>query len=200
MPETALTEAPASVAGLFAPDAPAFSRLPLPAEGKEAVREDLGALDGMLLEEGVFGDLLATLYEAIDLPIEEILRSAWSSLIELQEYRDSRKHPPEETSTLRFGKHRVTSKHQPRVTLLLNDQKMAEITFDLVLTLNVAATTLKVRAGRIWQARGTEFQGEAALSYRGFGLMKKKTGRLTLPGTIDFKDGVAIPDLPKAVG
>ncbi|GAB4363503.1 MAG: hypothetical protein Kow00114_19650 [Kiloniellaceae bacterium] len=195
-----MTEAPETVAALFAGSAAAFSRLPLPAEAREAVRQELGALDRMLLEEGVFGDLLAALYEAIELPLEDILRSAWSSLIELQEYRDAQKHPPEETSTVRFGRHKVTSKHRPAVTLLLNDRTLASLTFDLVLTLNVTATTLKVRGGRIWQARGTEFQGEAALSYRGFALMKKKTGKLALPGTIDFKDGVAIPALPKAVG
>ena len=68
------------------------------------------------------------------------------------------------------------------------------------LTLQITGTTLVVRAGRIWQARGSELQGEAALSYRGFSLMKKKVGKFTLPGALDFDDGIAIPPLPKAAG
>ena len=82
----------------------------------------------------------------------------------------------------------MTSKHHPKVTLLLNDREVASLTFDVQLTLNITATTLLVRAGRIWQARGSEFQGEAALSYRGFSLMKKKTASFTLPGAIDRVD------------
>ena len=195
-----MAEHPASLAEFFAADAAAFSRQPLPAEAKQAVQEDLGALDKAALEGFAFGDLLGTLYEALDLPLEDILRSAWSCLVELQEYRDAEKHPPEETSTVRFGRHKVTSKHHPKVDLLLNDREVASFTFDVQLTLSITGTTLLVRAGRIWQARGSEFHGEAALSYRGFSLAKRKTGSFTLPGAIDFADGIPIPPLPKAVG
>jgi len=195
-----MAEHPEKLGEFFAADAETFSRQPLPADGKEAVKEDLTGLDKAALEGFVFADLMVTLYAALDLPLEDILRSAWSSLIELQEYRDAKKHPPEETSSVRFGKHRVTSNHHPKVEVLLNDQEVACLTFDVTLTLNVTATTLQVRGGRIWEARGAEFQGEAALSYRGFSLMRRKTGKLTLPGAIEFKDGIAIPPLPKAVG
>ena len=191
---------PATLGALFAANAEAFSRQPLPADALEAVREDVGAADRMLLEGFVTGDLLAALYQALDLPLEEILRSAWGSLVELQEYRDTKRHPPEETSSVRFGKHRVTSTHHPKVELLLNERRIAALTFDLQLTLNIAATTLLVRAGHIWQARGCELQGEAALSYRGFSLLKKKSGTIALPAAIDFEGGIPIPSLPKAVG
>ena len=188
------------LADFFAADAESFSRMPLPAEATQAVTEDLGALDQAMLEVFAIADLLRSLYAALDLPLEEILRSAWSSLVELQEYRDTEKHPPEETSHVRLGRHRVTSKHHPKVELLLNDREILSLTFDVQLTLHVIATTLLVRDGRIWQARGSEFEGEAALSYRGFSLMKKKSGKLALPGTIDFEGGIPIPPLPKAAG
>jgi len=200
MPEDSTRQQPTRLADFFAADAGAFGRQPLPADAKEAVQDDLGGLGEAALAGFVFSDLMATLYQALGLPLEDILRSAWSSLIELQEYRDAKRHPPEETSQVRFGKHRVTSTHHPKVELLLNDSAVATLTFDVQLTLNIAATTLLVRAGRIWQARGCEFQGEAALSYRGFSLMKRKTASVALPGAIDFGDGIAIPPLPKAVG
>ena len=195
-----MAEHPEKLAEFFAENAETFGRQPVPAEAVAALREDLGRADRAVLEGFAVGDLMATLYAALDLPLEDVLRSAWSSLVELQEYRDTQKHPPEETSNVRFGKHRITSKHHPKVALLLNEKEVASLTFDVMLTLSVTATTLLVRAGRIWQARGSEFQGEAALSYRGFTLMKKQTGRFTLPGSIDFAEGLPIPPLPKAAG
>lgn len=195
-----MADTPTRLADFFAADARAFSRQPLPVETSEAVQEDLGITDRAALQGFAFGDLMATLYQALDIPLEDILRSAWSSLIELQEYRDAQKHPPEESNKVRFGKYRITSTHHPKVTILINDQEVVTLTFDLRLTLKITTTTLLVRAGRIWRAQDLECQGEAALSYRGFSLMKKKTQQFTLPGAIDFEDGVPIPPLPKAVG
>ena len=195
-----MAEEPTKLGDFFAADATAFSRLPLPAEASEIVKADVATGDRAVLEAFAIGDLLHALYEALDLPLEDILRSAWSSLVELQEYRDKEKHPPEETSNVRFGKHKVTSKHHPKVAILLNDREVTSLTFDVQLTLQITGTTLVVRAGRIWQARGSELQGEAALSYRGFSLMKKKVGKFTLPAALDFDDGIAIPPLPKAAG
>jgi hypothetical protein len=195
-----MTDVPATVADFFARDAEAFSRTPLPAEAAEAVKQDLGALDRAALEALAMTDLLRSLYDALDPRLDDILRSAWGSLNQLQEYRDAHKHPPEETSNVRFGRHKVTSKHHPTVEILLNEKAVASLTFDVLLTLQVSATTLVVRAGRIWQARGTEFQGEAALSYRGFTLIRKSTEKFSLPGAIDFSDGIPIPPLPQAAG
>lgn len=184
----------------FASDAEAFSRTPLPAEASQAVQQDLGTLDKAALESFALADLLRSLYTALDSPLAEILRAAWSSLVELQEYRDTERHPPEETSSVRFGKHRVVSKHHPQVEILLNEQEVASLTFDVQLTLQIIGTTLTVRDGRIWQARGSEFEAEAILAYRGFQLMKKRTERFRLPGAIDFEEGIPIPPLPKAAG
>ena len=191
---------PRCLGEFFAADAEAFSRLPMPAETGQAVGQDIRALDQPALDSFAMADLLLSLYSALDLPLEDILRSAWRSLVELQEYRDADKHPPEETSNVGFGKHRVSSKHHPEVAILLNGQEVASLTFDVQLTLQITGTTLLVRAGHIWQARGTEFEGQALLSYRGFTLIKKKTERFRLPGTIDFEKGIPIPSLPKAAG
>lgn len=195
-----MSDEPKRLGDFFASDADAFSRAPLPADAAQAVRQDLGGLDKAVFEHFALPDLLHSLYTALDLPLEELLRAAWSSLVELQEYRDTERHPPEETSSLRFGKHNVVSKHHPQVDILLNEQEIATLTFDVQLTLKVIGTTLTVRDGRIWQARGSEFEAEATLAYRGFQLMKKRTERFRLPGTLEFKEGIPIPPLPQAAG
>lgn len=67
----------------LASDAEVFSRAPLPAEASQAVRQDLAELDKAVLENFALADLLHSLYTALDSPLAEILRAAWSSLVEL---------------------------------------------------------------------------------------------------------------------
>jgi len=195
MPAPAVT-----LADLFADSPRTFAGQPLSREVAEAISGDLGPGGQATLPDFAMGDLLQGLYQALDIPIEDVLRSAWASLVELQEYRDSNKHPPGEVNSLRFGKHKITSKHQPAVELLLNDREVASLTFDVVLTLHITATTLLIRDGSIWQARNAKGQGEGTVAYKGFTLLRAKTRELQLPGQIDFEDGVPIPRLPKAVG
>jgi len=189
---------PERVADLLAPDADAFSALAISDDAGERLRSDLGALDQATLEGFMISDLLRSLYRALDLPLADILRSAWSSMVELQEYRDSAKHPPGEANRVRFGKHKVTSKHRPKLVVLVNEKEVGEIVFDIQLTLHITGTTLLVRDGRIWQAMGSEFEGECELSYCGLRLAHKKVGLFTIPGGIDIENGLPIPPLGMA--
>lgn len=195
-----MADAPVTLAGFFAPDVETFSRTPLPSETADAVKEDLGALDQPAMEAFAMTDLLCSLYHALEPPLQDVLRSAWAPLAELREYRDAEKHPPEETSNVRLGRHRIISKHHPKVAILLNEQEVASLTFDVQITLYVTAATLVVRAGRIWRARGCQFQAEAELTYRGLSLMKKKTEAFTPRGAVEFPDGILIPPLPRPAG
>lgn len=185
---------------LFAQDAEAFSALTVSEETQARLRTDLGALDRTMVEAFSIGEVLRTLYQALDEPLSDILQSAWSSMIELQEYRDSRKHPPGETSKVRFGKHKVTSRHHPKLEILLNGKGLGAITFDVLLTLHVTGTTLQVRDGRIWRASGSELEGEGLLSYSGLQLAKKKIDLFSIPGDIEFEDGLPIPSLFESTG
>lgn len=195
-----MTVAPAHIGELFAHSAEEFSAIPVPQEVEEKVQEDIGALDRMLSNGFIFASLLPTLYLALDLPLIDVFKSAWKSTVELQEYHDLEKHPAGETTNFQFGKHKIVSKHRPNLEVLMNGKMVGSLTFDVKISLSINATTLVIRDARIWQASGTEFRGEAELSYKGFRLVRKKIGPLTLPGTVDFKDGIAIPALPAGVG
>lgn len=189
---------PERLTDFLADSADAFSALVVSETAGDRLRDDLAALDPATPDGFAISDLLHSLYEALDQPLADILRSAWTSLVELQEYRDPEKHPPDETNRVRFGRHKMTSKHRPKLEVLVNGQEVGEIAFDLQLTLHITGTTLLVRDGRIWQAAGSEFEGGCELSYCGIRLVHKKVGLFTIPGGIDFAGGLPIPPLGKA--
>ena len=172
----------------------------VPVETRDALRDDLSAFGAGLAQVFTTTGVLIALNQALEVPLADILKSAWSSSISLQAYLDPDKHPPEETSWVSFGKHKLSSTHQPKIEVLLNGKRVGTVSFDVTLTLHITSTKLLVRNGRIWEATGTEFKGECKVSYKGFPFLKRQIGNTKLPGKLTFGDGVKISKLPVAIG
>ncbi|PUB12454.1 hypothetical protein [Yoonia sediminilitoris] len=172
----------------------------LPDEARDALREDIGSFGAGLAQLFTTAGILVALNKALDVPLTDILKSGWSSAVDLQPYLDPEKHPPEETTWVDFGKQKLTSTHNPKLEVLVNGKRVGTLTFDVVLTLHITATKLLVGNGRIWQATGTAFKGDCRLSYKGFPFIKKQIAKVSLPGTLNFAEGVRISKLPVAVG
>lgn len=170
------------------------------AEANEALRDDLRRFDQGLLQVMTMGGVLVALKPALDIPLVDIFKSAWASSLELQAYLDPEKHPPEETSRVRFGKHKISSTHQPKLEVLLNGKRVGTISFDVRLTLHIASTRLQIRDGKIWQAEGPEFKGECQVTYKGFPFIKRQIAKVSLPGTLSFETGMPIQKLPVSIG
>ena len=190
---------PRTLCDLVATDEQQFAQSAVAAEAGDALRNDMGAFDSDLLQAFSTGAVLVALHKALDVPLADIFKSAWGSALELQAYRDSDKHPPDETSWIKFGKHKLTSTHQPKIEVLVNGKRIGTLSFDVKLTLHVTGTKLRVRDARIWEAAGTSFNGECGISYKGFPFIKREIATATLPGTILFEDGLPIPKLPVSV-
>lgn len=204
MTETMTTETATAgkktLADFYAADSAEFSKLAPEQPPNSAVEEDVGRMGPGIIEAFSFAAALAVLYEALDVALLDILKSGWQTMAELQAFRDPKKHPPEEKSWVKLGRHKITSAHEPRVEVFLNGKRVGELDFDAKLTLNVTDARLKVQGGRIWEVTGPVFAGEASLSYKGFGLLKRDIARFTFPSGVTFEDGVPIIPMPVSVG
>ena len=151
-------------------------------DGRDVTRDDILALGAGLAQVFSTAGILVALNKALEVPLGDILKSAWSSSLSLQAYLDPEKHPPEETSSVSFGKHKLSSNHQPKIEVLLNQKRVGTVSFDVTLTLHITSTKLLVRDGRIWEASGTEFRGEFKAAYKGLPFIKKKIGKIKKRG------------------
>ena len=190
---------PRTLGDLVAAEEQQFAQSAVSAEAGDALRTDMGAFDNDLLQAFSTSVVLVALHKALDVPLADIFKSAWGSALELQAYRNPEKHPPNETSWVKFGKHKLTSSHQPKIEVLLNGKRIGTLSFDVKLTLHVTGTKLRVRDARIWEAAGTSFKGDCGIAYKGFPFIKRDIAAVTLPGTITFDDGLPIPKLPVSV-
>ena len=166
-----------TLASLFAADSAEFAALQPEQQMKAEVAKDLEQMGPGLIEAFTFAAALAVLYEALDVALMDIVKSSWTTMAELQAYRDPEKHPPEETSWVKLGRHKITSEHKPAVEVFFNGKRLGELQFDAKLTLNVTDARLRVQGGRIREVTGPVFVGETSISYKGFVLLKKNVKR-----------------------
>ncbi len=185
-----------TLAKFYAADSAEFSALEPNQPPKKALEDDVGGMGTGLTEAFTFAAALAVLYEALDVSLLDILKSGWRTMAELQEFRDLEKHPREEMSWVKLGRHKITSAHEPEVEVLFNGKRVGALVFDAKLILNVTDAQLRVQAGRIWEVTGPVLEGDASLSYKGFLLLKKSAAPFTFPSGIKFEEGVPIIPMP----
>lgn len=131
--------------------------------------------------------------QLLDVSLEDILIGAWTKMISLQQFAVGEKLTSNKTHTLLLSEHKVTSRHSPSIELSVYDKKVAEVPFDIMLTLIVAKTKLMIKHGRIMEVRISGCQAMGKLSCQGRLVLEKKSAELELHSAIKLGDGIEIP-------
>ncbi|MDH5555839.1 MAG: hypothetical protein OEZ03_00735 [Alphaproteobacteria bacterium] len=138
-------------------------------------------------------DLNKAFSEALDVGLADIFCGGWAKLQELQEYLDPDKHPPDEISQVSLAKHKIGSKHAPKLQLYLDEKLVAELAIDIELALKLEGIILRISSGRITDILTGTYQGTGKISCRGFTLAQENSGKFALPGEWTIKGGFPIP-------
>jgi hypothetical protein len=123
----------------------------------------------------------------------DVLVGAWNKTRELRKYRDPLRYPPEQVILLPLAKHRIQSKHEPFVEITIDGQVIGTVRFQIEIDLTLEGAELKIQAGRIKEIRLGQCAGKGTIKCEG-AVLGEAERRLTLPGTIDLHDGIAIPE------
>lgn len=135
----------------------------------------------------------------LEVKLADILLGGWAKLRELQEYLDSDKHPPTESSRVPLKKHSIKSTHSPSIEILVADQLITKLDFDVVAELKIETFVLRIQSGRIWEISSGDYQGVGTIKCRGFTLIKKSSGKYRFPGDVPLETGFPIPRLPAGI-
>jgi hypothetical protein len=154
---------------------------------KQRVLEDVSALPW----PEILHTALDRLDALLDIGLSDILAGAWKKCVALQEYADPAKHPPEEVCMLPLTEHVLKSEHHPYLEVLLGEQALGRIDFDLVLMLTLKGVVLRIQDGRIKGIAAGQCKGEGRLACEGVELLKEGVS-FELPGTIDLGEGLQI--------
>ena len=156
------------------------------------LKEAVAKLPG--LEWGpVAREIEAKIGEILDVDILGVLLGGWRKYRQLQEYRDTTKHPPEETILLSLAEHAISSSHHPKIDILAGEAPIAHLEFTITLALKLEGVVLKVRGGKIREISAGRCHGKGTLECAGVPLVERETERFELPGRLGLGDGIDIP-------
>lgn len=132
------------------------------------------------------------LHGLLSLPVQDILGGAWSQYRSLLEYRDRKKHPPEEVALHPLLEHAIESSHKLEIEIVLNDYQMGTLDFEVKLAFEIETAILKIQDGKIMEVELGSCMGSGALMFGSAELFKRETSKLELPKVISFPNGVTI--------
>ena len=146
----------------------------------------------------VFPKILEKSKELLDFELPELLARVWRKHLELQEYRDKEKHPPDETCLVPLVEHTISSDHEPSVEITLKSKLMdipsMTVPFKILLSLTLEGVVLKIRDGKIRAFQIGTCKGSGSIGCAGLTLLAFEEKRYALPGSIDFEEGIPIVD------
>jgi hypothetical protein len=161
--------------------------------------EQVSAVKGLVLKQtkgvgwGVIKDeIFKKLVDLLEISIPYILVAAWNKYEILLKYLDREKYPPNESFLVPLAEHCITSEHHPYVEILVNDQPVGKIGFDINVALTLEGIILKIQDGKIKEIFTGTCKGKGTISCDNIVILEKKTESVPLPGSIDLAQGIPI--------
>ena len=161
--------------------------------------EQVSAVKGLVLKQtkgvgwGVIKEeIFKKLGDLLEISIPDILVAAWNKYEILLKYLDREKYPPNESFLVPLAEHCITSEHHPYVEILVNDQPVGKIGFDINVALTLEGIILKIQDGKIKEIFTGTCKGKGTISCDNIVILEKKTESVPLPGAIDLGQGIPI--------
>ncbi|MDM7915948.1 MAG: hypothetical protein ACE15D_14990 [Candidatus Eisenbacteria bacterium] len=174
------------------------------ASDAEAFETRLPGVLGGILPAPLAGRFLPTaaarvaeaLLELLDVPLPEILKSAWGEYEALLPYTDPKRYPPDRTVRVSLGTHTVRSSWKPRIELLVDGDVVHTLPCAVTVLLRFDGVDLWIRGGAIREAAIAGCRLAMRVRVAGAVLAEKRTRRLLRSGRLAFEP--AVPIAPRA--
>jgi hypothetical protein len=136
----------------------------------------------------------------MNLDVVEVLGEAWKKYAEVEKYADRKKYGPEVSVLVPLVEHTVSSKHHPKVEVLVHEVPVGSVEFDLEFSITFDACELKIQDAAIREILPGSARGEASLKLAGVTLLKRESRPLSFPGRIPLGKGIPLRGLGLAAG
>ena len=146
---------------------------------------------GLLNNVRAFRTVAARIPDLLRLDLGVIIVGGWKKMAELRRYTDRAKYPPDEGVLVEVTQHTVTSTHKPSLDIVVNDQKVDTVAFELKLTITIDGAVLTIRDGKIlaMSPRRARLGGE--LKCEGYTIFKRDSAP-RVPRTWTFKEPISL--------
>ncbi len=127
----------------------------------------------------------------LETPVSQSLLAVYSKANLLNRYLDREKYDQEEVVLVELAEHTLTSKHEPHLDVVINEQSIAQLKLDVELELALKGLILKIQDARIKEITPGTCKASGKISFHGKVLAQKESKEVSL-GTYDLGEGVPI--------
>ena len=129
--------------------------------------------------------------DTLNVDIFDEIARAWLTAVELSQYTDEKKYPPEQTQRVFLGKHTVKRELHPVLAIRVGSRDLLKLRFTLELGAEFRSAQLDIRAGRIVALGAGECFVSLQLKYGAHNLHRAITSAkipLTKPRVLPSRD------------
>lgn len=120
------------------------------------------------------------LKDALDVKINQVLKSAWSQHRDLADDLEKSKQTKGETFLVPLANHTIRSTHHPAVEVMVNDRRVAAFKFNANLMMRIQGAVLKVEGGEVVGVESGAWQGVGQLKCGPVTLVEHETEEFDL--------------------
>lgn len=146
----------------------------------------------------VLMEITGAIPDLLQVDLVEVLGEGWKNGGALRCFADTQLYAPEETIVVELTTHVVTSRHRPRLEVLLNDQPCGQLDIEVDVALRVDGAVLTIKAGKIWKATTGACAASGRITCAGQTLSGRESVRVPLPDAFVFDQ--PIPIVPQREG
>jgi FHA domain-containing protein len=126
-------------------------------------------------------------HAALDVNLMEIFLKAWAKIPAIAAMADANKYPPAERHLVPLGEHHVTSRHEPRVEVLIDEIPAFSVPLDVSLEFDFEGAVLNVAAGHIDAIKSACCRASGSVTCRNVVIASVNTGNMALKDELKLK-------------
>jgi hypothetical protein len=133
----------------------------------------------------------------LDLDVLDVIMLGWQEHHALQEAARRTLQEPGAEEVVRLATHRMGSKYEPRVEVIVDDAHVATVHLEIDLSLELHAVNAVISSGRLAALTSGDADVAAKLSCEGV-LVRSESRQIDLHLTFPLKEGIQLVDPTKA--
>jgi hypothetical protein len=138
------------------------------------------------------GEITRTITDLLDISLPELAAAAWGKYGVLRKYADREKYPPSESIVVPLVTHTISSVSKPYVEVLVADEPVGRVNFEVTLDLTLEGVLLTIRDGKIIAVRIGACHGKGTIRCEGVVVAQRETKSFVVPASIALDPGIPI--------
>lgn len=140
----------------------------------------------------LYTEILMKLNELLNIKVLDVFIDAWIKNDILKKHTQIKEASPDETILIPLAEHSIKSQHHPYLEILLNENVVAKVNFEIIVSFNVKGIILKIQNKKLIEISTGECMVEGDLICENIKIFEIELRKIELPGVIKLENGKSI--------